>query len=249
MIRLVVVDVDGCLTRGEAQPWDFEVLRLVADLNQKARLDSRQFAVTVVTGRQEPYVEAMMQAIAGCFPAVYENGGGLYFPSPYRFVQHPAFTPARRATYEEIRRVLRETIIADGIAQFQPGKEVTLTLYPAREGITFEQIAEAARRALGETLRGFSIHAAVSSVEILPIGIDKGAGVEWLSEVIGIPLEQMGGIGDAPGDLRFLTRVGFSAAPANASDDVKCAVQYVSPFENGRGVVDILSHWMNHERR
>jgi hydroxymethylpyrimidine pyrophosphatase-like HAD family hydrolase len=83
----------------------------------------------------------------------------------------------------------------------------------------------------------------VTSVDIVLDGIDKGAGVEWLARETGIPLAHIAGIGDSSGDLPFLRRVGSSAAPANATDDVKRATQYVSPFENGRGVVDILSRW------
>jgi hydroxymethylpyrimidine pyrophosphatase-like HAD family hydrolase len=37
--------------------------------------------------------------------------------------------------------------------------------------------------------------------------------------------------------------VGRSAAPANATAEVKTAVDYVSPYENGAGVVDILHRW------
>jgi hydroxymethylpyrimidine pyrophosphatase-like HAD family hydrolase len=86
----------------------------------------------------------------------------------------------------------------------------------------------------------------VSSVEILPPGIDKGVGAEWLAQEIEIPLEQFGGIGDAHSDLKFLQRVAYSAAPANARDEVKANVHYVSPYENARGVRDILERWLEH---
>jgi HAD superfamily hydrolase (TIGR01484 family) len=242
-IRLVVVDIDGCLTPGEAQPWDFSVLQFVAELNRRARADARQFAVTLCTGRQEPYVEAMMQAIDAHAPGVYENGGGLYFPMQYRFVENPAITPARRAKLAKVREILAKEIVETGIGQFQPGKEVSLTLYPARAGVTFEQLADVARRALDGNIRGLTIMPLVTSVDIVLDGIDKGAGVEWLARETGIPLAHIAGIGDSSGDLPFLRRVGSSAAPANATDDVRRAAQYVSPFENGRGVVDILSRW------
>jgi hydroxymethylpyrimidine pyrophosphatase-like HAD family hydrolase len=85
----------------------------------------------------------------------------------------------------------------------------------------------------------------VSSVEILPPGIDKGAGVEWLSQEINAPLAEFGGIGDAPADLTFLKRVGYSAAPANATNDVKENVQYSSRYPDALGVRDILEKWLN----
>jgi HAD superfamily hydrolase (TIGR01484 family) len=239
-IRLVVVDIDGCLTPGEAQPWDFGVLQFVAELNRKARADARQFAVTLCTGRQEPYVEAMMQAIDAHMPGIYENGGGLYFPAQYRFVENPAIDAAKRAQLMQVREILTRAVVETGVGQFQPGKEVSLTLYPAREGVTFTQLADAARRALDGKISGLTIMPLVTSVDIVFDGIDKGAGVEWLSRETGIPLAQMAGIGDSSGDLPYLRRVGFSAVPANASDDVRRAAQYVSPFEDGKGVVDIL---------
>jgi hydroxymethylpyrimidine pyrophosphatase-like HAD family hydrolase len=73
--------------------------------------------------------------------------------------------------------------------------------------------------------------------------VDKGSGVKWLSEETDIPLTQIGGIGDSTSDQKFLCLVGYSAAPANATDEIKVAVDYVSPYENGDGVVDILQTW------
>jgi hydroxymethylpyrimidine pyrophosphatase-like HAD family hydrolase len=243
-IKLIVVDIDGCLTPGEAQPWDFSVMQFVADLNRKARQGECPFAVTLCTGRQEPYVEAMMQAIDAHVPGIYENGGGLYFPGQYRFVENPAITLEQRASLANVRRVLTREIVETGMGQFQPGKEVSVTLYPARAGVTFLQLAEVARRALDGRISGLTIMPLVTSVDIVLEGIDKGAGVEWLGREMGIPVAQMGGIGDSSGDLPFLCRVGYSAAPANASADVKSSVQYVSAFENSAGVVDILKRWL-----
>lgn len=243
-IRLVMLDIDGCLIAGEAKPWNFRVMEFIAQLNQRARKDQSQFAVTLCTGRQEPYVEAIMQAIDGHMPAIYENGGGLYFPAAYRFAENPPITAEMRVTLCEIRRILEREIVATGVGQFQPGKEVSLTLYPARSDVTFPQLAELAERALDGKLNGYTVHASVTSVEILPQGIDKGAGLSWLSRETGIPLAQMAGIGDAPSDLSYLRQVGYSATTANARAEVKAAVQYVSPYPDSLGTLDILQHWL-----
>ncbi len=243
-IRLVLLDIDGCLIAGEAKPWNFRVMEFVAELNRNAREDAGQFAVTLCTGRQQPYVEAIMQAIDSSMPAIYENGGGLYFPSPYRFAQNPSITDAMSETLVQMRRMLRRELVQRGIAYIQPGKEVSLTLYPARTDITFPQLAELAERALDGQLHGYTIHASVTSVEILPPGIDKGVGAEWLSRETDIPLSQMAGIGDAPSDLAYLLKCGYSATTANAPELVKRAVQYVSPYLDSLGTQDILRRWM-----
>ena len=237
-LRLVVVDVDGCLTPGEGQPWNFEAFRFIAELNRRAREDPTLPAVTLCTGRQEPYVEVLMQAIDAHMPGIYENGGGLYFPRTYRFAENPLITPETKKALAEVKEALRRKIVERGLGYFQPGKEVSLTLYP--HGVSVRKL----HRAVAEIIRAGDLpleaEEGATCVNVLPRGVDKGAGVRWLSEEAGIPLDEMGGIGDAASDLKFLRLVGFAAAPANASPEVKTKADYVSPYEDGEGVVDIL---------
>jgi hydroxymethylpyrimidine pyrophosphatase-like HAD family hydrolase len=51
----------------------------------------------------------------------------------------------------------------------------------------------------------------------------------------------MAGVGDATGDRSFMQLVGWSAAPANAQASVKQMAHYTSPYEAGRGLMDILT--------
>lgn len=235
----MVIDVDGCLTPGEGQPWNFEALKYVAQLNRKAQKDPTKLAATLCTGRQEPYVEVMMQAIDAHLPGVYENGGGLYFPREYRFAENPLITAEMREALAGIKATLRREIVETGLGHFQPGKEVSLTIYPLDQ-VSVHELHLATIEALETSNAGYIAQASVSCVDVTPKGVDKGAGVRWLSRETGIPLDQMGGIGDSVSDLTFLSIVGRSAAPANAADEVKRAVDYVSPYEDGDGVVDIL---------
>jgi len=241
-VRLVVVDVDGCLTPGEAQPWNFEALSYVAQLNREARHNLQMPAITLCTGRQEPYVEVLMQAIDAHLPAIYENGGGLYFPQEYRFAESPLITPEMREVLSEVKAALRREVVETGRGYFQPGKEVSLTLYPTNR-TTVHELYRIAIEVLTAHQAHYTAQASVSCVDILPQGVDKGSGVKWLSDETGTPLAQIGGIGDSTSDLKFLRLVGHSAAPANATDEVKAAVDYVSPYEDGDGVVDILRRW------
>ncbi len=241
-MRLVVIDVDGCLTPGEGRPWNFEALKYVAQLNRRAQEDATELAVTLCTGRQEPYVEVLMQAIDAHRPGIYENGGGLYFPRDYRFVENPLITPAMRQALAGIKVTLRREVVEGGLGYFQPGKEVSLTLYPL-DKVSVHDLYLATAKALATCNAGYIAQESVSCVDIIPKGVDKAAGVRWLSQETGISLDQMGGIGDSASDIKFLSIVGRSAAPANAAGDVKAAVEYVSPYEDGDGVVDILRHW------
>ncbi len=242
-LRLAVVDADGCLTPGDAGEWDWEALHAMRAINQRARNGEALPAITLCTGRQEPYVEALMQAIGSFVACVYENGGGLYLPDSYRFLEHPSITRQVRATLAAAKSRLYDDVVAPGLGCFQPGKEVSLTIYPV-PGVSVRSIERSIMSALSGLSALLAVHTSASCVDVTPAGIDKGVGVRWLAEVTGIPLSQMGGIGDSPGDLAFLRVVGAAAAPANALPQVKDAVGYVSPFRNGKGVLDIISHWM-----
>jgi HAD superfamily hydrolase (TIGR01484 family) len=244
---LVVIDVDGCLTPGEAQPWNFEALKYIAQLNRRAQEDPTKLAVTLCTGRQEPYVEVMMQAIGAHLPGIYENGGGLYFPRDYRFVENPLITPAMRQALAGIKATLQREIVETGLGYFQPGKEVSLTLYPLAE-VSVHKLYLATAEALATRRGGYVAQESVSCVDVVPEGIDKGSGVRWLSREKSIPLSHIGGIGDSGSDLKFLSILGRSAAPANATEEVKTRVDYVSPYEDGDGVVDILRRWVERSR-
>ncbi|MFQ6057338.1 MAG: HAD family hydrolase [Anaerolineae bacterium] len=242
-LRLIVVDVDGCLTRGEAQPLDFGVLARVAEFNARARDNPSLPAVTLCTGRPEPYVEVLMQAIGAFRPGIYENGGGLYFPREYRFVENPLITTEMREVLGRVKRALRTEVVEPGLGYFQPGKEVSLSLYPL-PGTTVGQLYRHVTRALRPYTAWYVAEESATCVNVIPRGVDKGTGVRWLSEETGVPLSRIGGVGDSTSDLKFLTLVGFAAAPANATPAVKERVHYVSPFENGEGLIDILERWV-----
>ncbi len=238
-LRLIVVDVDGCLTPGEGQPLDFRVLQRVAELSGRARLSSGLPAVTLCTGRPAPYIEVLMQAIGAFWPAIYENGAGLYFPQTYRFATSPLITPEVREALGHVRQALLERVVAPGLGHLQPGKEISLSVYPVLP-TSVRELRRLVQESLQPYAAWYAVAVSVTCVDVIPRGVDKGTGVRWLAEETGVGLSQIGGVGDSPGDLPFLTRVGFAAAPANANPEVKARVHYVSPFEDGEGVVDIL---------
>ena len=240
MIRLVVVDVDGVLSYGEAAPLDFAVLERVAEFNDRARRDPTYPPVTLCTGQPVPYVEVLMQAIHGHYPAVYENGAGLYIPEPYGFKWHPALTRAIHRRLMLLHTVLHHALVAPDLPYFQPGKSASLSLFP-RAGVPLRQISAEADRLARDFGGEFAVEEAATCVNIILRGVDKAEGVRWLSRETGIPLRDMAGVGDSPSDMKFMQLLGWIAAPANAHESVKQIASFTSPYEDGLGLVDILA--------
>jgi hydroxymethylpyrimidine pyrophosphatase-like HAD family hydrolase len=245
MIRLVVVDIDGVVSPGEAAPLDFAVLQRPAALNDSARHDPARPAVTLCTGRPAPYVEVLMQAIHGFYPAIYEHGAGLYVPEPYGFKSHSALTPPIQAQLLQLQTLLHDALVTTDLAYFQPGKSASLSLF-ARANVPLHAVTQAARRLAQGWGDTFLVEEGATCVNIMVRGLDKAEGVRWLSRETGIPLCHMAGVGDARGDAPFMQVVGWSAAPANAHPSVKQLAHYTSPYEDGSGLVDILARLEAH---
>ena len=58
-------------------------------------------------------------------------------------------------------------------------------------------------------------------VEFVPTGVDKGTGLVHLAELLGIPVAETIGVGDAANDLEMIQAAGLGVGVANVSDDVR----------------------------
>jgi hydroxymethylpyrimidine pyrophosphatase-like HAD family hydrolase len=242
-VELIVLDVDGVLSKGEAQPFDLSLFERLADLNRRARQGEPVPAVTLNTGRPSPYVEAVMQAIDGWQPALYESGAGLYFPQTYQFQTTPLLTPNQATVLQEIVNRLDQTVVQSGRAYWQPGKTICYSLI-ARPPLTITDFYAEVKSTVAKISDQFVVTPAIFALNIHPTAVNKGTGLQWLAQVTGVDPARIGGVGDSAGDVDFLRLVGYSAAPANVTDEVKAVVRYISPHPDTAGLHDILDHWL-----
>jgi len=247
-IKLVISDIEGCLNLNE-HTYDLEALTWIRVANQLAREDNPIPFITVCSGRQHAFVEAITQLIAGTLPAIFENGCGLYFPTRSLYEEyawHPLLSqPEALSQFTKAKQNILEEVVTAKQARRVPGKEVMLSLHPA-PSIEVKDVYNAVTKIMAKGQLVASITRSASAVDITPTGIDKAAGVRWLVDILeeafSMNLAQVAGVGDSVGDISFLRIVGFSAAPANASEQVKSLVDYSSPQADGRGVADIIRH-------
>ena len=82
-------------------------------------------------------------------------------------------------------------------------------------------------------------------IDILHQGIkDKGRVLTSILDDLGLKEEQVAYIGDDINDLQILERVGFSAAPADAVDQVQAVVDYRCTKKGGQGCVREVSEFI-----
>lgn len=247
-VRVLAVDIDGCITPGEGRPADPDVLGKLRETNERAKHDDTIPRVTLCTGRQQPYVELMAQMTGIYTPAIFENGAGIFLPGSYDFIFHPSITDEMIASLNTLKAVIHDELVSAGRAKLQPGKEVSLSVYPAGS-CTVEDAMEQLGEIIEREKMDFVLDESIICVNVLFPGVDKGAGIRWLAEVMGLAAEEIGAVGDASGDAKSLSAAGFSACPANATDYVKGISDCISPFEFGDGVVDIIDKVINMNKR
>jgi hydroxymethylpyrimidine pyrophosphatase-like HAD family hydrolase len=238
-MKLIVLDCDGVISKGEAAPFEPGLLARLAKLNRLARENDGVPAVTVNTGRPSPYVEAVMQAIDGYQPALYESGAGLYFPESYRFEISPLWRDDQRRLLEQIIAEVDQHLVQTGQAYWQPGKTVCFTLFALSPTATVELSARV-REIVTRYPLDLQVSLAKLAINIHPVRINKGTGLLWLAQQTGIDPAEMVGVGDTAGDLDFLRLVGYAAAPTNAIPEVKAVAAYVSSYPDAAGLHDIL---------
>lgn len=233
-IRLLVVDIDGCLVPVEHAAYDLARLARLAELNRRSSDDPGVPPLTILSGRPHPYVDALMQILDIRLPAIFENGAGLAIRYPYG----ARFRREVERGRGDLETLARELTGLEGLT-VQPGKSASLTVFPADPDAGIDWI----QRLLAEIFERHSLELVIDPaqecVNVLVPSVDKGLGLRWLAEELEIPLSQIAGIGDSPGDLAWLSLCGLSAAPANAVEQVRGAVDRVFASEDIGAVLEL----------
>ena len=80
---------------------------------------------------------------------------------------------------------------------------------------------------MAEKIRYNSVFSARDCLEFTPKGVDKGRGLQYVAELLNIPLAKIIAVGDAANDAPMLKLAGLGIAVANASDAAKAAADIV----------------------
>lgn len=244
--RLIISDIDGCISPEESRAWDFDQFEEICRLSHAASAGTSKLPpMTLCTGRPQPYVEALMKIMDIRYPVICENGAVMYDLESNRAYFAPGVTSQKIAQLRALRSYIDEQIVPKYpglIMQF--GKEAQMAVYsqtPEVFGEVRELIADFARRQGGPELVLAPTH---YYLNISLAGVDKGSGIRHLLDTVKFDKSELAGIGDTVVDLAIRERVAFFACPQNATAEVKAAADYVSPYPAMKGVVDILHRLM-----
>jgi hydroxymethylpyrimidine pyrophosphatase-like HAD family hydrolase len=222
-IRVFACDIDGCLAVPGHAAYDLGRLHAIAELNRASVHDPTVPALTIVTGRPHPYVDAVMQALDVRLPASFENGAGLATRHPYR----AWLLPEAGAGLESLRRMI-EIVEARDDVFLQMGKVASLSVFWTDRERPLQELVDLLHRLIEEHDLPLDVDPSTDCVNVLPPGVDKAVGFRALCAAAGVEQGAVAGIGDSVGDLPWLRLCGIGVAPLVAADAVRAEVTHAS---------------------
>jgi HAD superfamily hydrolase (TIGR01484 family) len=238
VIELFITDIDGCLA-APYEPYDLDGLdalrRLATDAPDGAP------ALSICSGRSYPYVEAMTQALGLTTPVLFEAGGGRFDPSVAQTTWSPHLTDEVEEQLRTVEHWFRTECIPGTQLSVDHAKRTQAgVVSPNRDEI--QALRPRTEQFVAETAPGLHVFSTDVSVDVVPPGITKRAGISWLAEDLGLTLDEIAYIGDADSDIEALKAVGRSFAPANAAPEVRAVVDHVLDGTVIEGTLDAYRH-------
>ncbi len=220
MIKLFVSDLDGCLTYPFETP-DWKLVTRLREYNQLSRTDPTVPAMTICTGRPQPYVEAVAQWLDIEYPVIFESGGGMYKPRVNELHWSPFLTDDMMKHINLIRNYVANNILPDYPNSFIEFAKHTDVGVVSAHYSEIKEIYQRIRNFVMERYTEFEVHYTEVSCNVITKACNKGAGITFLSEMTSINTEQMAYIGDGTNDIPALSMVGRPFAPQNAREETQ----------------------------
>jgi len=190
-------------------------------LDALARLKASGRKLLLVTGRELDDLLAIVPEIHLFHCTVVENGAAIYWPSSQRI--ELLAPPPPEPLLESLRR--------RGVQPLCVGRSIVATT---------QQQYDTVQKTISEMGLAMEIIFNRDSVMMLPAGVNKATGLAKALEEVGLPTDQVVGVGDAENDEDFLKLCGVSVAVANAIPRIKQVVDMVTQQEHGPGVVELI---------
>ncbi|HTS26271.1 MAG TPA: HAD family hydrolase [Bryobacteraceae bacterium] len=209
----LATDYDGTLAQdGEVHSATVAALRRLQESGRKAIL---------VTGRELPELLWIFPEVDLFDVVVAENGALLYFPQERREESVAEPPPVR----------FLKTLRARGV-------------WPLNVGRSIISSNESQGPAILEAIHSLGLDLQViynkGSVMVLPSGVNKATGLAAALEHLGLPPQQVVGVGDAENDHPLLRFCGCGVAVANALPALKERADIVTRGSDDEGVIELI---------
>lgn len=260
MIRLIASDIDGTLIQDSTPDLYPEIVETIKKLKKEGIL------FCAASGRQYASIKNVFRDVAEDIAYIAENGAHIR----YRH-ENISVTPMKREHIEGIMKMLRpyygecEAYISTpngGLIESKNQQFIDLITYGYHN--TFRWVADVLKeeeeiikiavyrkdsiRDFGETLFIPSWEKQVKAcmageewVDFMDLSVDKGNGLQFLENYLGIKKEETMAFGDNDNDIGMMLAAGESYAVDSATQAVKEAAGRICPGWREKGVDQVIN--------
>lgn len=237
--KIIICDIDGCLSPEDPIPMDADALLEVAHYNREVKRTGVGPLLTLCSGRPLAFVEAMCRFLQNDrIPCLGENGVWLYDPAENQYIMDPAITEEHLQIVGEAARWAVLKYGGNGVSQ-QPGKNASVTLHHPDTNY-LRTVCDEVTEHFASRGWPFRVSMTWSYINCDLQHISKATGIRRLFERTGLDAEEAIGIGDTMSDKAIADQVAFFACPHNAAAPLKEISDFVAPAAETRGILDIL---------
>lgn len=259
MIKLVASDIDGTLIKESTSELYPEMVEAVRELKKKDIL------FCAASGRQYASVRNVFREVADEIAYIVENGAHIRYEG-----RNISVTPMKREHVEGIINMLRpyygscETVISTAEGSLvESTNEAFVDLLTYGYHNTFRRVKDVLAekdeiikiavyrkdtiRELGEstfipawTDRVKVCMAGEEWVDFMDASVDKGNGLKFLQDYLGIRMEETMAFGDNNNDIGMMLAAGESYAVETAVEEVQKAAGRICPGYQKKGVYEII---------
>jgi Cof subfamily protein (haloacid dehalogenase superfamily) len=263
-IRLVVADIDGTLVTRDKRVTPAALVAI-----EKLRRSGIKF--TVISSRPPRGIKVVADVVGLTDPVPSFNGGLVVRPDLTTVLREKLLERlvAKRLIERltELKTGIWVYTDTDWFLIDETGPYVQHEMHAVRYsptvvadfgGVPLDRIAKivgvsedfdglaAVEQKLQQEFRG-AVSATRSQKYYLDIthpAANKGEGVLLISELLGIPTENIATIGDMQNDVFMFKQSGLSIAMGNATDDVKATAQYVTTSNEEEGFANAMERYI-----
>lgn len=234
VIKVLFLDIDGTLTENrDTYELSLDAIRILRGVVKKGIL------VSLVSSNALPIVVGLSRYIGLNGPVIGESGCLVYYDK-WGFIEL-----ASKSAVEPYRALLGNYGM-----YVEDSWQNRFRLYDFALKLRKEFFNKAGdvlrllRGFLEKHYPGFTVDYSGYALHVKELGVDKKRAVLYVLSRLGIDPGESAGIGDSVMDVDFLSVVGFSAAVANADEDLKKRVSMVLSKPSGLGVVEFIEKYV-----
>ncbi len=261
-IRLVIADVDGTLLTSD------KVLTARA-IQAIRRLREAGIHFAITSGRPPRGMSMLIEPLALTTPVPGFNGGMFVQPDMSIIEQHVLPADVAGRAIETIDSHGADVWIYRGKDWFvrkkdapHVAREQSTVQFPPTVVADFDRLLDNIVKIVGvsddrdllarceaDTQETFGDKVAASRSQPYYLDVthpkaNKGAVVEWLSNFMNIPADQIATMGDQPNDVLMFKKSGLSIAVANADDDVQKEATHVTTSNQEDGFANAVERFI-----